>query len=189
MHQPLTCTSFRWNPENSEFKNFFVQVEFKILWQHLWINCIFYVGRLLSPFHLNEHTCMHKTHSASLSSTSFFLSTSLPSTSYFGMFLHVVPGCLEAVCICMGEMVDRDGIWHAGTRSKRSIWSHKNRREPSSHPYKTPTDSQLCQPWLLHLLFSSVSRSRFSPPSQHAACPRQGLPDFAITPRDKQRPV
>lgn len=174
------CTSFCWNPENSEFKNFFVQVEFKILWQHLWINCIFYVGRLLSPFHLNEHTCMHKTHSASLP-----LSPLPPTLVCFCM----VPGCLEAVRICMGEMVDRDGIWHAGIRSKRSIWSHKNRREPSSHPYKTPTDSQLCQPWLLHLLFSSVSGSRFSPPSQHAACPRQGLPDFAITPRDKQRPV
>lgn len=87
-----------------------------------------------------------------------FLSTSFPSTSYFGVFC-MVPGCLEAVCICMGETVDRDGIWHAGTRSKRSIWSHKNRRKPSSHPYKTPTDSQLCQPWLLHLLSSCLSFS------------------------------
>lgn len=121
------------------------------------------------PFllHMHNDTCIHKiTQPLSLTSLSLFLSASLPSTSYFGVFC-MVPGCLEAVCICMGETVDRDGIWHVGTRSKRSIWSHKNRRKPSSHPYKTPTDSRLCQPWLLHLLSSclslSLSLSRFFP--------------------------
>lgn len=77
-----------------------------------------------------------------------------PPPPTFGVFC-MVAGCLEAVCICMGETVDRDGIWHAGTRSKRSIWSHKNRRKPSSHPYKTPTDSRL-PARLLHLLSSPL---------------------------------
>lgn len=61
----------------------------------------------------------------------------------------MVPACLEAICICMGETMDRDGIWHAGTRSKHSISSSKNRCKPSSHPYKKP--HWLCQPRLLHL--------------------------------------
>lgn len=145
---------------------------------------------LLPHTHRQNHTCMHKhIPSISLSFSPSLLSPLPPTLAVFSM----VPGCLEAVCICMGETVDRDGIWHAGTRSKRSIWSHENRREPSSHPYKTPTDSQLCQPRLLHLLSSLClpfpSRFSSSPaccvPTSRPAC----LPDFAITPHDKQWPV
>lgn len=50
----------------------------------------------------------------------------------------------------------------------------KTDANPPSHPYKSPTDSQLCQPPL-------------PIPSSPSACPRQGLPDFAIRPRDKHR--
>ncbi len=161
------------------------------MWMFCVLNCstsrhykssIFYIGRplFLSLFAFLPllHSCITThayTKSLSLSLSLSLLcsfSLSFPSTSNLWC-ICMVPGCLEAVCICMGETVDRDGIWHAGTRSKRSIWSHKNRRKPSSHPYKTPTDSQLCQPWLLHLLSSPPAF--FSPLSHfslHPSMPR-----------------
>lgn len=40
------------------------------------------------------------------------------------------------------------------------------------------------------IFFPFLSRSLpVLPPSVHATCPHQGLPDFAITPDDKQRAV
>lgn len=102
--------------------------------------------------------------------------------------LTLLPSPSASVCFCMapGCLEDRDGIWHAGTRSKRSIWSHKNRRGSSSHPYKTPTDSQPCQPTTPP---SSPRLGSPSPPLQPPHYhPPPSLSDFAITPCDKQWP-
>lgn len=116
--QSLRTFSFKWNLK------FFGSIYELIVFFTLADFCLLFTW-------MSAHVCSKLTQPLSLHPPS----SPLPPT--LGCFC-MVPGCLEAVCICMGEMVDRDGIWHAGTRSKRSIWSHKNRREPSSHPYKNP---------------------------------------------------
>lgn len=173
-----------------EFKKFFGSIsELIVFILYLLIYSLCWRASF-SPFHLNEY--MEMALSPSLPPLAL-PTTSLPLLSpRASVCFCMAPGCLEAVCICMGEMVDRDGIWHAGTRSKRSIWSHKNRRGPFSHPYKTPADSQPCQPT------TPPSSPRLGSPSPPPAPPPPhpppyshpppSLSDFAITPCDKQRP-
>lgn len=101
---------------------------FKVRWKKknwpFWINCLFiYSLCWLTSFRLFRlNKCMEIAPPFPPSLSASPPTSHPPALVCFCM----APGCLEAVCICMGEMVDRDGIWHAGTRSKRSIWSHKN---------------------------------------------------------------
>lgn len=102
------------------------------------------------------------------------------------LLLPVSFGCLAAVWICMGETVDCDGIWHSGTRSKRSIWSHKNRRKPSSHPYKTPSDSASPESSICCFPACLFSLVFFFSCHLGVAASKALPPDAAIRPHDKQ---